>query len=124
MACGRKKKVANEGPPKPKGIKPWEIMKYADRKQKCLFYTGVTCSILAGCFMPCMALIAGQGLAVYDPGSTEDERDEGVRNLAIIASVVSGGLWLTSYFQYAWLQHLSESLAFTLRKKYLESLMR
>ena len=99
MVCG-KKKVVDKAASKPKdqGIKFWEVLKYADRKQKMLAYVGLSCSIAAGAAMPCMALIAGNGIQVYDPESNEEERNLGVRNLVIIAGVVAIILWTASYF--------------------------
>ena len=41
-----------------------------------------------------------------------------------MCAVISSILWVFSYIQYAFTQWFAESIAFTLRKEYLKSLMR
>jgi len=66
----------------------------------------------------------GNIIELFDPTATPDEVSEGIKRLLTNISIIAGVLWVTAYFQYAFLQHMSEKLSFTLRGKYLDSLMR
>jgi hypothetical protein len=62
-----RKKKEGEQPPAVEKIKLHEIFKYATRKQKIIGTLGFLGGIVAGLTMPCISLIMGDGVAVFDP---------------------------------------------------------
>jgi hypothetical protein len=47
-----------------------------------------------------------------------------MRTLAMWIGIISAVLWITGYFQYAFLQHMAEKLSFNLRSMYLRALLK
>lgn len=66
----------------------------------------------------------GNIIELFNPNATPDEVNEGIKILLTNISIIAGVQWITAYFQYAFLQHISEKLSFKLRGLYLDSLMR
>jgi ATP-binding cassette subfamily B (MDR/TAP) protein 1 len=115
------------GPPKAKkedSIKFYELYRYCTPGEKLVAFIGCLSAILSGATAPFVAVIMGNIIELFDPTATADEVSEGIKRLLTNISIISGVLWITAYFQYAFLQHMSEKLSFTLRGKYLDSLMR
>lgn len=119
--CSREKKPKQ---PKPESIRFCEIYKYADRKQRCIGLTGMFFACLSGLIMPTMSIVMGRAVALFNPQSTDDERWTNATELVIIAASIASTTWIFGYFQYAFMQNFAESLAFSLRMKYLKALMK
>lgn len=100
------------------------IMKYSSTKDKALAIFGVLFSVLAGLVAPTVSIVMGELIAIYDPRSTPDEINNGIEFLIKVICAISLTLWVFSYVQYAFMQHAAEKLAFELRFRYLNSLMR
>lgn len=99
-------------------------MKYSSNKDRAIAIFGVLFSVLAGFVSPLIAIVMGELIAVYDPRSTPDEINDGIIYLVKMIAIISSTLWVFSYIQYAFMQHASEKLAFQLRTRYLNALMR
>jgi ABC-type multidrug transport system fused ATPase/permease subunit len=81
-------------------------------------------AILGGAVAPLMALIFGRLIDIFDPHKTDAELEDGMRELAMWIAIISGVLWISGYFQYAFLQHMAEKLSFDLRSRYLRALLK
>lgn len=78
-------------------IKIHEILKHADKKQKCIAAVGILSSVIAGAAVPGVALIAGQGISIYDPRSDDEKRESSVMTLVIMCAIVSGVMFTFAY---------------------------
>lgn len=120
-----KDKTSQPGKPKKEdSIKFYELYRYCTPCEKLVAFIGCLSAVLSGATAPFVAVIMGNIIELFDPNATADQVSEGIKRLLTNISIISGVLWVTAYFQYAFLQHMSEKLSFTLRGRYLDSLMR
>lgn len=73
---------------------------------------------------PLMALIFGKLIDIFDPRKTDKEIAKLFDALFWNILWISIVLWVAGYFQYAFMQHMSERLSFDLRSRYLSALMK
>jgi len=55
-------------------------------------------SILAGGTAPFVAVIMGNIIELFDPNASDEKVHEGIKILLRNISIISGTLWVTSYF--------------------------
>lgn len=99
-------------------------MKYATPRIKFLAIVGVVFSLLAGLATPLISIVMGRAIAIYDPLSTPEEISDGIIYLIKMICIIATIIWVTSYLQYALMQHVAEVLASDLRTLYLQALMK
>lgn len=85
---------------------------------------GVGFSLLAGLVGPFVAIVIGEGVAVFNPRYTVDEMQEAIKSLLATVAIVGICLWAFAYASFGFMQQAAENLAFELRHKYLLALMR
>ena len=100
-----------------------DLTKYSTREQKIVFWLGIFFSIIAGVMGAFVAVVIGEGVAVFDIKNGPDEMIEAINRLVIICAVVGLSLWTFATFSFALTQTAAENLVFELRHKYLSALM-
>lgn len=85
---------------------------------------GFLLAIVGGGVAPLMALIFGKLIDIFDPRKTDKEIAKLFDALFWNILWISIVLWVAGYFQYAFMQHMSERLSFDLRSRYLSALMK
>jgi ABC-type multidrug transport system fused ATPase/permease subunit len=80
--------------------------------------------IAGGAVAPLMAVIFGELIDIFDPRKSDDEVADAFAQLAMWIGIIAAVLWITGYFQYAFLQHMAEKLSFDLRSRYLRALLK
>lgn len=101
-----------------------KLFTYQPLCDKTLVFFGVFMGVAGGAIMPMMALIFGELIDIFDPRKTDDEVAAAFKTLAFWIAIISSILWITGYFQYAFLQHMAEKLSFDLRSRYLNALLK
>jgi ABC-type multidrug transport system fused ATPase/permease subunit len=80
--------------------------------------------VCGGAVAPLMSIVFGELIDIFDPRKTDAEISKAYGQLAIWIGIISGVLWISGYFQYAFLQHMAEKLSFDLRSRYLRALLK
>lgn len=61
-------------------------------------FLGCLFAILAGGTAPFVAVIMGNIIELFDPNASDEKVHEGIKILLRNISIISGTLWVTSYF--------------------------
>ena len=101
-----------------------KLFTYQPMADKTLIFFGVLMGIAGGAAAPLMAIVFGKLIDIFDPNKSDSEVAESFKLLAIWIGVISAVLWVSGYFQYAFLQHIAEKLSFDLRSRYLRALLK
>jgi ABC-type multidrug transport system fused ATPase/permease subunit len=96
---------------------------YISGSEKVLYYVGYVFSIIAGFLLPSIAIFMGEIINSYNPATSKKDSLEAVKKLCIILQIIGGFLWFSCYIQYSFWQHLSENISFSMREKYVRTLM-
>ena len=101
-----------------------EIFKYSSKTDKCLVYFGILCSILNGILSPMFAIVMGEVFGMFDPNLDEEARTAAMNNFIKLTGILVLCMWTFGYLSFSILQAQAEKVSFTLRAKYLDSLMK
>ena len=111
-------------PPKQPRVGYMDLFKYSPSKDKWQIRAGILFSLLAGCVMPCYAIIIGQIVKMFDPTLSGDERRDMMIDFIYAVVIICVAAYVTAYLGYAFMQISAEKLSFKLRAKYLQALMK
>ena len=109
---------------KPAMIKISRLFKYSSVSDKAMFYLGALCAFIAGVCAPLYALVLGIMFEIFNPHMPTEEKTELVKRAIYISIAVAIAQAVFGCLSYALMQIAAEKLSFTLRAKYLDSLMR
>ena len=101
-----------------------QLFKHATPWQKIQFYSGSVCALLAGMSIPFYAVVVGLMFEILNPNVDAEVKQAKVVLAVKLSATVAFLQFVLSWWSYAMLQISAERLAFTLRAKYLDSLMR
>ena len=79
----------------------FSAFKYGSRCDKFMVFCGVLSSIISGLFMPSIALVMGDIVAIFDPNSPVEKVREELWGLLKMIGVLASILWVFGYLQYA-----------------------
>ena len=79
-------------------IKFHQLYRYCTPGEKLIAFLGCLSSILAGGTAPFVAVIMGNIIELFDPNATDEKVHEGIKRLLTNITIISGVLWVTSYF--------------------------
>ena len=101
-----------------------DLFKHASRWEKIQFYSGAVCSLLAGGSIPFYAVVVGMMFEILNPNVDPEVKQAKVVLAIKLSGAVAFAQFTLSWWSYSMLQISAERLSFTLRAKYLDSLMR
>ena len=103
------------------------IKKIYSRQSKCekfLVVLGCILSFINGAIMPTYALILGLTITAFDPSIEADVRDETIKQIAIIATVICIAQFVFGWLSYTIMQQQAEKMTVNLKSLYLNALMK
>lgn len=93
---------------------------YITTGERILLYIGTLSAIIAGALIPAIAIVMGDVTNTFDPDSTSANIFDTMKRIAVWITVVGGALWIFGYLYYAFWAHLSETISYDLRGRYLK----
>ena len=117
MNC--RKKDRQPKAPKPQTAKLSELLRYMNTKTKVIFAFGCAFSFISGGITPAFAIVIGKVINAYNPQNTPDQIHDAMVQLLKFIAIISAFLFVTSYLQYAFMQHAAEQFTSNLRALYL-----
>lgn len=100
------------------------FFEYNSRKDNIMLFVGTVAAMIAGVFMPSIALIMGTIATNFgDTGVSPEDISEIIGTVSKYVAAIAIIIYVFSYIFFAFWQHLAENISLNLRKIYLEALL-
>lgn len=97
---------------------------YCTGFEKFLYYFGLFAGIIAGAFVPSLGIIIGEITVTFDPDLSNSEINREMSKIFIGTQILGVIIWLFCYFYFAFWQHVAENVTFSLRTRYIHTLLK
>ena len=91
---------------------------------KVLLVGGTLSAIVAGLILPSISLVMGNIAKAFSGNSPSDDLLSNMASIGGFVTLIALGIFIFSYIFYSFWQHLAANITLSLKKKYIEALLR
>ncbi|CDW71198.1 abc transporter [Stylonychia lemnae] len=100
------------------------FFQHLSRSDKILISIGSVAALVTGALVPIISILMGELADVFDPFKSVQDKKRLVKEISGYIALIAFVIWLTGYIYYSFWQHIGENIAFDLRVRYLNQILK